>query len=158
MIVLKIRVKQDSFTPQIKRLMGSLTGNGRRNVLRAGGYEFWKIARANLGISGVDRPRVWSPLSYSYIKELREKSFGTPLIPTLLRTGTLMNSIRIRPESQYCEVFTELDYAPEHQFGAPSKRLPARPYFPVYGNGQLTPYAEAKMILAMETEIMRQVT
>lgn len=157
MIILKIRVKQNDFTPQIKRLLGAIDGNGRRNVLRAGGYEFWKIARANLGISGVDRPRVWSPLSYSYIKQLREKSFGTPLVPTLLRTGTLLNSIRILTENNYCEVFTNCDYAPDHQFGVPSRRLPPRPYFPVYGNGQLTPYAEAKMILAMETEIMRQV-
>lgn len=146
---ISIRLKSDTMTPYLKRLVSSLNTQGQRTVTRAMAKAFWEITRANIGPNGVDRPKPWPPLSESYKKKLREKSFGTPLIPTLLRAGTLLNSIRIISESNYAIVFSDCPYAAAHQYGYGPKRLPARPYFPVIGQtGNLTPYADGKVMAA----------
>ena len=130
-------------------------GGAIRQGLLAGGREFYDITRNNLGVSGVDRPHPWAPLSESYKRELRKKSLGTPLVPTLLRTGTLRASIRIGDlTNNSISIWTDCPYAAEHQFGAPWKRLPARPYFPVIGANQLTPYAARRIEAAMTTALL----
>ena len=152
-----IRQIRNDLTPQIRRLTGELTGVGKRELLRVAAYEFWNITRESFGANKPNRPAPWPELSESYKKELREKSFGTPLVPTLLRTGTLMNSIRLAVDNdQYAVVWTDCDYASEHQFGNPFLGVPARPYFPVI-NDQLTPYAENRIRQKLEAKLQQMI-
>lgn len=137
-----------------------ITGQMQRDILRIAAAEFRQVTWENFGVTGVGRPRIWPPLSEYYKKELRKKSFGTPLIPTLLRTGTLMNSIRLIVNSDSSTVFTANPYAADHQFGVPWRRLPARPYFPIKnitlgGNFQLTNYAEGRIMGKLQLEANR---
>lgn len=151
-ISISLRIVRDDLRDVIKRINSPQFG---RDLMHEVVYEFWNITRMNFGVSGVDRPIAWEQLSASYVKRLQRKSLGTPLVPTLLRAGTLINSIRfgnITPTSG--EVWTDCPYAAVHQFGGRAGKgayIPARPYFPVqsttsYGtDAQLTHYAQGKI-------------
>lgn len=121
------------------------------------GRTFLEITRSNFGVNKPHRPNVWPALSERYKKQLRRKSFGTPLVPTLLRKGTLMNSIRIRVDNSSAIIWTDCPYAAVHQFGHGS--IPVRGYFPVENGGvtgyRLTPYAEVQVLSAAEAELNR---
>ena len=137
-------------------------GGAIRQGLLAAGREFYDTTRSNFGVSGIDRPKPWPPLSESYKRELREKSFGTPLVPTLLRNGTFRASIRIgNLTNNSISIWTECPFASAHQFGVPWRNLPARPFFPVFANGpndqnaRLTPRTEQKVLAAFTRAIER---
>lgn len=149
-----LRLKSDTASPYLLRLAASLTGQGRRTVTRSMARAFYEQTLGNFGVSGIDRPHSWPALSEGYKKYLRKKSFGTPLVPTLLRRGTLMNSIRIQTNTDSTSVYTDNPYAAVHQFGFDSRGIPARPYFPVV-NGELTPSANQKVQNAATQEIVR---
>lgn len=152
-----VRRVQNDMTPELRRLAGELSGTGRRELLRVAGYEFWQITRENFGANKPNRPAPWPPLRPFTIKSYRDKYYGANLdIPTLERSGTLMNSIRLVVDNdQYAEVFTECDYATIHQFGGRNGNgafVPPRPYFPVI-NDQLTPYANQRITAALERKL-----
>ena len=128
----------------------------KRAVHRAMARKFWEMTRANFGTSGRYRPSDWAALSESYLKKLKRKSFGTPLVPTLLRAGTLINSIRLRADERAGVVWTDIPYAGVHQFG--EGHVPARPYFPVFGGkdgsqATLTDKAELEIRIAAGREM-----
>jgi phage gpG-like protein len=124
-------------------------------MLAAIAREFVSITKRNFGVMGVDRPRVWPPLSKNYQKRIRY--FGPP---TLVRSGVLMNSIHIGYISNTsASVETDINYASVHQFGG-GNNIPARPYFPVQqwavpDEFKLTPYAEAQLRAVAEREMKR---
>lgn len=150
-----IRQVRNDISVDLRRIEDGLRGSAKRELLRTAGYEFWQITRESFGANKENRPVEWSPLSEKYKKALRRKSFGTPLVPTLLRAGTLMNSIRVRVDNDsYAEVFTTCDYARTHQFGFHG--VPARPYFPVI-NDQLTPYANSRITQKLQNQILKMV-
>jgi phage gpG-like protein len=153
----RFRLVINTASPDLDRISRAMQFNGPRRITRAMGKRFWEITRNNFGSAGEDRPEIWSPLSKRYIQELIRKGITT-LIPTLLRRGILMNSIRIQSEGKTCEVFTENPYAMAHQFGNPSNNLPRRAYFPVTSgaydeNAQLTPFADAEVRKAANQEL-----
>ena len=131
-----------------------------REAVHDAGREFYEITRANFGVSGIARPHAWPALSKRYIRRLKEKSLGTPLIPTLLRNGTLRASIRIGQVMGYTIlIWTDCEYAATHQWGDRDRNIPARPYFPVFGGkgdspARLTPYAESRIqrVISMRFE------
>lgn len=153
---ISVRQVRNDITPQLRRLEDGLTGAGRRELLRTAGYEFWLITRESFGANKPNRPSYWQPLSPYTIKEYRERGIS-PLVPTLLRSGTLMNSITVgAPTDTYIEVYTTCDYATQHQFGNPILGVPARPYFPVI-NDKLTPYAAARITQALERKVQAMI-
>ncbi len=141
----------DSVTPELRSLESLLTGVGKRELLRAAGAEFLQITRESFGANGTNRPAPWPPLSSAY--QRRIKYFGPP---KLIRTGVLMNSIRLRVDnSQYAEVFTNCPYAAVHQFGG--RHIPARPYFPVIGT-ELTPYAAERINRVLNLKLQAMIS
>jgi phage gpG-like protein len=151
----KISKQFDSLTPELVRIQRALAFNAPRRVTRAMARRFWEITRNNFGSAGEDRPEVWSPLSQSYIRQLIRKGIG-PLIPTLLRRGLLMNSIRLTSSGKTAEVWTDNPYAMAHQFGY--GKIPRRAYFPVVSReneseARLTPYAESEVLKAGKREL-----
>lgn len=149
------RLVRDDLTPSLRQIQAALTGEGKRRVLRGMAKEFWNIARGNFGVNKANRPTPWPPLAPSYIKKLKAKSFGTPLVPTLLRSGSLLNSIRMTADQHSATVWTDNPHAATHQFGDSSRNIPARPFFPVDSNGNLTQYADTMLFLAAATELNR---
>ena len=154
--MIRLTIIRNDLTDFIKRLESDIS----RRVIHAATYEFWNITRASFGVNKPDRPAEWAPLSDSYKKQLRRKSPGTPLVPTLLRSGTLLNSIRLRIESNTTGVvWTDCPYASPHQFGSGKQHIPARTYFPVMvglGDGyQLTPYALNRINQVINLQLQR---
>jgi phage gpG-like protein len=68
------------------------------------------------------RPLPWPPLAPA---TLRRKPAGLRILE---RTGRLRRSIHTRVEGERLIASTDLPYAAAHQFGAPRRRLPARPF------------------------------
>lgn len=68
------------------------------------------------------RPRPWPPLTPD---TLRRKPPGLKILE---RTGRLRRSIQTRLEGGRLIASTDVPYAAAHQFGAPRRRLPARPF------------------------------
>ena len=68
------------------------------------------------------RPLPWPPLVPA---TLRRKPAGLKILE---RSGRLRRSIQTRTESSRLVASTDLPYAAAHQFGAPRRRLPARPF------------------------------
>lgn len=126
-------------------------------MLRCAAYEFWTITRENFGANRPNRPAPWAPLKASTIKTYKRKYYGANLdIPTLLRSGRLMNSIRFEVSvNQFATVWqdaSQAQYGGVHQFGG--RKTPARPFFPVVSN-TLTPYAENRILAKLKECVAR---
>jgi len=68
------------------------------------------------------RPLPWPPLVPA---TLRRKPAGLKILE---RSGCLRRSIQTRVEGDRLIASTDLPYAAAHQFGAPRRRVPARPF------------------------------
>jgi phage gpG-like protein len=126
-----------------------LSRQQQRELLRVAGREFWLITRETFGAGGFNRPRPWAPLAERTKREYSKRGIN-PLVPTLLRAGTLMNSIRQRVEDMRTTIYSDHPDAAAHQFGDWHRHLPARPFMPITPDGQqLTAYAEGRILRAM---------
>lgn len=145
---LTIQRSADSMTPELRRVESMLSGAGKRQLLRAAGREFWQITRESFGANGTNRAKPWPALSAAYQKRIK---YHGP--PKLIRTGVLMNSIRLAVDNNdYAEVFTECPYASVHQYGG--NHIPARPFFPVLGI-QITQYALERINRVLDLEVRK---
>lgn len=97
------------------------------------------------------RPSPWAP------RKASRRDDGHPL---LIRSGTLRQSISWRFVGDDAVVVgSGQKYARYHQFG--TKRMPARPFFPIDGNGGLVPAMERKIkgtIRRIFADEMRRIT
>lgn len=92
---------------------------------------FHETVDNNFGIGpGEDRPLEW-PLLSPWYAEIAHDGDRTP---KLQLTGVLQGSIEVDEFSTEASVYTDCEYAEKHQFGDPSIRLPARPFFPLEGS------------------------
>ncbi len=106
------------------------------------------IVLNNFGFDGEDRPEPWPALSEKYAREFHDGN----RIPKLILTGDLRSSIDVQlgsRESASC--FTNNEYATEHQEG--TEFVPARPFFPITADGELTEYTKGEVIAAAMREI-----
>ena len=160
MIVSITRVRDD-LTPSLKNLERGLIGNGNRALLRTATQEFWNITRESFGANKPNRPDIWPGLAASTIKRYKNKYYGGNLtVPTLLRSGLLLNSIRMEVNASYGRVWqddTQCVYGVIHQFGDISKGIPARPYFPIVGDDHLTTYAFNRINQALEMKLREMI-
>lgn len=122
------------------------------NVETAMAYRFYTITDRNLGSGGgEDRPTPWPALSANYAREFH----GGNRIPALILSGELQRSIQVQESSgDGAAVYTDNEYAADHQFGVPEHKLPARPFFPIVGDS-LTAYSEAQVLDAANNELQR---
>lgn len=87
------------------------------------------------------RPKPWPP-----------KKDGSPA--RLLRTGNLRHSFRADITGRdTITITTPVKYAPVHQFGAPSRSIPARPYMPLQPNGRLLQETSAELVELLENRL-----
>jgi phage gpG-like protein len=71
------------------------------------------------------RPNRWTPLKPATIKDRLRQGYSSG--PILQRSGRLMRNFQFSWRSQSYSVRNPLPYFNVHQFGAPSKNIPARP-------------------------------
>jgi phage gpG-like protein len=144
---LKITLQQDSLTPAVRQMLGNLP-TARRRILRRLADAFAGRAKANIGDTGLDRPKPWGKLTNKYAKRVKRE------YATLKVSGALQDSIReSNLTDNSVEVGSDLPYAAVHQFGG-GNNLPERPYFPATETG-LTPGMEAEMDAIVEEELSR---
>jgi len=143
-----------NFTAQIDgnfEIPNELLDSAISAVETAMAYRFLSITDHNFGFGGEDRPTPWPALSSKYAKEFHDGN----RIPKLIFSGDLQRSIQIKESSgDGAEVYTDNEYATEHQCGVPEINLPARPFFPIVGNS-LTPYAEMQCLDAANNALVR---
>ncbi len=137
-----VRVQHDATTPALRRLLRR--ARDTEPVLRAMGNRFLRIAKSTFHPSGARfRPKPWP-----------NKKDGS--VCWLRKTQTLSKSFFLRVTPKQAAVSTPVRYAPPHQFGAPSRGLPARPFYPVTDRGTLTPMAEGIVFEAGRRVVERQ--
>ena len=79
------------------------------------------------------RPSPWAPRKDNKAKH-----------PLLIKSGSLRQSISWRISApDTVQIGSDKKYASYHQFG--TKRMPARPFFPIDKSGRLTPRMEKKI-------------
>ena len=107
---------------------------------------FHGIVISNLGPTGIDRPLPWAPLSnhapYFYAQKVGRA------YATLYETGLLASSISFNGDNPDAATVYVDDgicaYAARHQNG--SGNLPARPFFPISKDGEVTSYTNDEMV------------
>jgi len=143
-----------NFTAQIDGnfdIPNELWDSAIASVETAMAHRFATIANHNFGFNGEDRPTPWPALSSKYAKEFHDGN----RIPKLILSGDLQRSIKIKESNgDGAEVYTDNEYAVDHQYGVPEINLPARPFFSIVGNS-LTPYAEAQCLNAANNALVR---
>lgn len=164
MSAISFKISRNDISPALSKLAAS--AKRPEPVLRAMGTTFKSITEGNFNSVGASyRPKPWAP-----------KRDGTPSI--LQKSTTLAKSLHLDVTSRAATLRTPMIYAAIHQFGGtingkpwlrfktPSGKwvsvrqvkIPARPFFPVEPNGQLTPKAEEKIRAAAMRVIQSQTT
>jgi phage gpG-like protein len=153
----KITIRESEVRGMINRTFGP---GIRRQLLGRGGAELIKICRENFGQSGIDRPVEWAPLKNPIRQGIGSaglqgyaKKVGR-FYATLYKTGKLFRSggqIWDINDDRAIVGFAD-EKASWHQFG--TSKMPARPFMPFWGN-RLSPYAERRIITAMQLELQR---
>jgi phage gpG-like protein len=111
---------------------------------------FASIVHHNFGFGGEDRPFPWPALNAHYADVFH----GGQRIPTEILSGDMQASVQIdETNADAAKVWTDCEYAGEQQWGTQSVR--ARPFFPMYKDGSVTPYALDEVIRAAQNEAER---
>jgi len=127
---LNIIQKHNGVSPSIKNIIRALSIQGRKNVLLYAGKKFLEITKRNFGTYGEFREKTWKPLSKNYAKRIGNST------PTLLRTGELMNSIKIgSTRTNSIEIFTRDKRAGALAFGYKPNNIPPRNFWPIQNMG-----------------------
>jgi phage virion morphogenesis protein len=116
--MIRLRIQTNSARALLTALAGRLAQPGE--LLRPAASVVAESIERNFDEEG--RPLPWPPLSPA---TLRRKPAGLKILE---RTGRLRRSIRTRIEGGRLIASSELPYAAAHQYGAPRRRLPARPF------------------------------
>lgn len=118
------------------------------------GMAVYEIVMGNIGDMGADRPSVWPPLSPAYAKRVKRKH------ATLEVTGALRSAVKMTDTREASIVSisnADCPYALVHQYGG-GNNIPARPYFPINENGEVTPFTQAWARDAARQEFARMIS
>lgn len=118
------------------------------------GVAFRDIVQDNFGPIGADRPSFWQALKPKYAKRVG-RTFAT-----LYVSGKLHNAVKLdNTKDEGCEVSVSnstVPYALVHQFGG-GNNIPARPYFPVTPDGEVTPLTKAIVVQAAKDAVAQSI-
>ena len=130
-------------TSRLDRVMSDFPlamARAQRKALAAIGQQMATRATQAFRIKAF-RPSPWAPR--------KDKKATHPL---LIRSGALRQSIRWHLKGMDTVVAgSPHQYCIYHQFG--TKRMPARPFFPIDKNGRLVPAMERKIVRTVEAAI-----
>ena len=143
----------DSLSPLLEGVRESFeSGDLRVRIQAAMAHTFATVVNHNFGGEGEDRPHDWRILSERYALAYKDGD----RTPTLILDGNLKASIEIDDQSiDAASVYTNNPYAVAQQFGDATTNLPARPFFPMTEDGQVTEYTAEKCVQAARSELSR---
>lgn len=124
----------------------------RSGIEQAMAEKFFEIVRSNFGVAGVDRPTEWAPLTESYSRRMRRD------YATLFVTGRLEQGVKMETLPDGSRVFisdSDVSYSLSQQYGSSKNNLPARPYFPIDAEGNVTPFTLDEVTEASNQELAR---
>ncbi len=111
---------------------------------------FSDVVLQNFGENGINRPNDWRILGEQYALDYHDGD----RTPTLVLSGDAMRSINVRlGDYESSECFSDNEYLAEHQTGNPERGLPKRPVFPMYDNGEITPYTTEQCLNAAQNAL-----
>lgn len=122
----------------------------RSPIQQSMGEKFFEIVRSNFGDFGVDRPIEWAPLSPAYAKKVNREH------ATLFVTGKLESSIKMESTEDATTISVsdgDVPYATAHQYG--KGKMPARPFFPIDQNQQVTQFTNDQVTEAAREAVTR---
>lgn len=132
MSAISFTATRDEITPSLQRLADpALMGK----ATMAAGLAFASLAQRSFDEANL-RPAPWAPR--------KKAGAGNPL---LIKSGTLRQSIHVQAEGDdKVRIGTPVPYGAVHQLGSAKKSgrgsgIPARPFFPVTSDGQMTSQA-----------------
>jgi phage gpG-like protein len=124
-------------TAQVEKALGEGMWKLRSNVHLDLGYALLDVVYSNFGATGMARPIPWPMLSPAYAKKVGRT------YATLEVTGALKGSLGVDNSNfDFVRVFATdaTPYSTVHQYGG-GNNIPARPYFPMDSDNELTPQA-----------------
>lgn len=125
---------RDELTPALRKKLARISD--KRPILEAAGAALAGVATRAFRDEAL-RPSEWAPLAES---TLRRKRGGGPLIDT----GALYRSVIAQaPGRDSIEVGSDREYSLFHQWG--TRKMPARPFFPIDDKGFTQPGQQAVM-------------
>ena len=136
----------DQWTPFFEELESRVNHDGRRRLLHQLIGDVYDVTVLNFGPDGLARPEEWESLTQRYARERH----GGDQTPTLILTGELKAGFVVELSDSSATLTNTIDYADLHQFGNSYAKLPARPFYPIDENGNLTPYMEARLYAIVE--------
>lgn len=113
---------------------------------------FQSCVKANFGYTGWFRPKPWVKLTKAYARKVGRS------VATLFVSGRLMNSVKAGADKQSGAVAvskTDVIYALAHQFGYERGGQPARPYFPIHDDGEVTSTVQRICLNAAREQVLR---
>jgi phage gpG-like protein len=137
---------KDEWSPLFSELADRVSSSGRRDLLRKLIEQIEATAQLNLGKNGIDRPSEWASLKLKYALEFHDGD----QTPTLILSGDMLRSFTTEIGNNSATLTNNAEYAGDHQEGKPGIMLPARPFFPVTKDGQLTPKTQVQLLRILD--------
>lgn len=136
---------KDSLTPALRQKLEKV--RDKRPLLQAGGTMLWQCSLDSWRNETM-RLAPWPELAPATVAA-KEAAGKTAM---LFFEGHMKQSLRVgAPSGDTIEIGSDAFYAPFHQFG--TARMPARPFIPMMGNGQLSSAAEKRVFAAMTARL-----
>lgn len=138
---------EDGITPDLNARTAAMPGKVQ-SALQAAGLALASLAVRAFSMPSL-RPTVWAALKPQTIEQRRKQGFRGSA--PLRASGTLFHSPRIIAQDAHSVTVGSdrtagvYSLAAIHQLGAPKRRIPPRPFFPVTPEGELTPVGRAQV-------------
>lgn len=146
----RLTLVRDTLTPDLKKKLRA--ARNPQPALRAMGTVFASLATRAFNEPSL-RPVAWKPLKDETVKEKARRGLSEGVLKA---TGALMRSPRIVGITKTTvRVGTDRRYASFHQLGVKGS-LPARPFFPVDKDGNLTEKASKLVQIAAKRALDRE--
>jgi len=137
---------KDDLTKGLQNMITAFAS--KKTILGELGNEMANIVRSNFGTSGNYRGNTWPRYSKSYAKKIGSS------IPTLLRSGTLKNSIRVTGiDTDTVNIGTNVIYASAQNFGSLKMNIPSRLFFPIDKNNLIKMNANNRLVLNIRNSL-----
>jgi phage gpG-like protein len=132
---------KDDVSPDLARKLAAL--KNRRRAMLAIGQEIVTSAKRAFSISSL-RPAPWAPLRPSTLARKGQKTSPLILSGTMARSPRVIEATEDRVTVGSDRRVGNYSLAAIHQYGAPRRRIPPRPFFP-FGGGPDRPVLTPQM-------------
>lgn len=144
---IQLKLSRDGISPKIAGLVRKAKDPSK--ALRAAGEVLVQMAKRSFDEPAI-RVAPWAPLRPATLAAKARAGKSTGLLKA---SGTLWRSLRVLEVDKTRVAFgSDRPYAGFHQIG--TRRIPARPFFPITGGGKLSPLAKQRVESALKKTLL----